>query len=499
MEELSLGQIGGSRVVPPSLPSATMSSPSVLHDIDARIHASDSELDFKRAQNALLPICRLPPEIVVAIITHMQHRSWSFDDLFVQYNHSWVRIMLVCRYFREIAVQTPVLWTVVNYCEGSKRWRNLCIERSQTAPLCVYSETALPPDQWEQVRIAHLVKYSGESEDAFRCPASLLQELKIRGLFTVSTALLHSVATSLRFLHLSGLETCPILDDTLSLPSLRHLKVSDTRFSYNLHEFVHLLQGMPMLDTLFVKNFYLLEDTWELVDANETIPISHPVTMPNLCLLQIVDQPAEAWALMRLIFAPLATLSVSLLCVGIEPRNQWTSQGRIVDRWMKLSRGRSPASSAKCLGGSIHLNPFELEDEPNFGIITFTYSQDTTSVLGQTSFCTINCNLVCPHPLLDLIETLHLSRAKLTQFASWEDLQLTSGAQYLTTVHTLVLEGLRGDEGEREGMASVKEWIGHRAGQIKHVRFIKCDKDSERLAMELQREGLVPDVVWCGT
>jgi hypothetical protein len=490
-----LGDIGESRVVPPSLPSATMSAPSVLHDIDARIYASDSGLDFKHGQNALLPICRLPPEIVVAIITYVQRRSWSFDDLFVRFNRSWVRIMLVCRYFRKLAIQTPVLWTVVSYNERSERWRNLCIERSQTAPLCVYSRTALPPDQWKKVRIAQLVLRSGETDNAFRYPAPLLQELKIGGSITVSTALLHSVAMSLRLLHLSSLKTCPILDDTLSLPSLRHLEVSLTRFSYSLHKFTHLLKCAPMLDTLFINRLYLLDELWQFVDADETILIPQPVTMPNLRLLQIENPPAEAWALMRLILAPLATLSVEILWLGIEPHHQWTSQGCIVDHWMKCSRGTLSVSNTECLSGIIHFHPFE--DEPNFGTITFTYSLDTTSVSGQTSLCTINCNVDGPHPLLDLIKTLRLDRAKLTQFASWKDLQLTSGAQYLPNVHTLVLEGLRGDEGEREGMASVKEWIGHRADQIKHVRFIKCYEDSKRLAMELQGEGLVPDIVWC--
>jgi hypothetical protein len=473
-----------------------MSAPSVLHDIDARIYASDSGLDFKHGQNALLPICRLPPEIVVAIITYVQRRSWSFDDLFVQFNYSWVRIMLVCRYFREVAVQTPVLWTVVNHYKGSKRWRNLCIERSQTAPLCVYSRTALPPDQWKRVWIAQLLLHDRAAEDAFRHPAPLLQELKMGGLFTVSTALLHSVATSLRFLHLSGLETCPILDDTLSLPSLRHLEVSYTHFSYSLHEFVHLLKGTPMLDTLAIDRLYLSEII-RIMDAGETIPISQPVTMSNLRVLRIKDSPAEAWALMRLIIAPLVTLSVELLEAGVNLRNQWSSQGRIVDYWVKFCRGTSPASNTECLSGGVRFHRFE--HWPKFGMITFTYSQDTTSVSCQTSLCTINCHINGPHPLLDLVGTLHLDRAKLTQFASWEDLQLKSGVQYLTAVHTLVLEGLRGNEKEREGIVSVKEWIGHRAGQIEHIRFIKCDKDSERLAMELQREGLVPDVVWCST
>jgi hypothetical protein len=474
-----------------------MLSPSVLDDTNAQMHASESELDFKRAQNALLLICRLPPEIVAAIITHMQRQSWSFYNLFIQFNHSWVRIMLVCRYFREVAVQTPVLWTVVNYYEGSQRWRNLCIERSQTAPLCVHSRTALPPDQWKRVWIAYLLLHDRAAEDAFRHPAPLLQKLKMGGLFMVSTALLHTVAASLHHLHLFSHQTSLIIDGTLSLPSLRYLRLSSFRLDYNLHQLVPLLQSAPMLDTLFFERLYLLDSLLQLVDADETIPISQPVTMSNLRLLHIENPPAEAWALMRLINAPLATLRVMILNVGVMPHNQWTSQGRIVDRWMKLSRGRLPASNAKCLSGSIHLNPFELEDEPNFGIISFTYSQDAPSVLGQTSFCTINCNLDGPHPLLNLIQTLCLSRAELTQFASWEDLQLTSGAQYLTTVHTLVLEGLRGDEGEREGMASIKEWIGHRVGQIEHVRFIECDEDSERLAMELQGEGLVPDVVWC--
>jgi hypothetical protein len=359
------------------LPSATMSSPSVLDDTNAQIHASDSELGFKRAQNALRPICRLPPEIVAAIITHVQHRSWSFDDLFVQFNHSWVRITLVCRYFREVVVQTPALWTVVNYWEGSERWRNLCIERSQTAPLCVYSRTPLPPDQWKKAQIAHLVLHGHGAENVFRYPAPLLQELKIGGPFIISTALLHSVATSLHHLHLFDTQTCLLIDGTLSLPSLRHLRLSSFGLDYRLHRLVPLLQSAPMLDTLFVERVYVL-NVLQFVDADVTIPISQPVTMPNIRLLYIENPPAEAWALMRLIKAPLATLRVKILNVGVRPHNQWTSQGRIVEHWQKFNRrGTSPASDTEYFAGSIRFHRFE--GRLNFGMITFTYSLDTIS------------------------------------------------------------------------------------------------------------------------
>jgi hypothetical protein len=202
------------------------------------------------------------------------------------------------------------------------------------------------------------------------------------------------------------------------------------------------------LDTLFVERFYLLDSILQLVDADETIPISQPVTMSNLRLLHIENPPAEAWALMRLIKAPLTTLRVKILNVGVRPHNQWTSQERIVEHWQKFNRrGTSPASDTEYFAGSIHFLRFE--DKLNFGMITFTYSPDTTSGSDKASFCIINWHMDGPHPLLNWVGTLRLDRAKLTQLASWEDLQLTSGAQYLPNIHTLVLEGLREDEEER--------------------------------------------------
>lgn len=66
--------------------------------------------------NALAPSCQLPEELLIKILKAVQPTSRTSLVVGMQ----WIQATQVCRHWREIALQTPELWSnVVPSCEDT--------------------------------------------------------------------------------------------------------------------------------------------------------------------------------------------------------------------------------------------------------------------------------------------------------------------------------------------------------------------------------------------
>ena len=101
-----------------------------------------SELRFR--ENTTNPIARLPPEILgyiflwhVAIEQKFSWR-WGGEDYY-----RWMRVTHVCHHWREVALNTPRLWTniFVVFTIGLEDRINSFLARSGQAPLRLHIET----------------------------------------------------------------------------------------------------------------------------------------------------------------------------------------------------------------------------------------------------------------------------------------------------------------------------------------------------------------------
>jgi hypothetical protein len=473
--------------------------PSEFDEIDARIRALESEIrELKRRRNSITPIFRLPSEILVTIIQHVQNESKAYEDVFSKFDHSWVRIMLVCQHLRTVAVQTPTLWTVIDHNSRSAEWRDVCHQRSATAPLHIQTSYKKHVVQWERAVVAHVGRLP--KVDVSQITAPLLRVLRLSApnendSFCVTSILLNTTFKSLVYLHLKGLGVSLQTDETVSLPCLRYLKLESTRIDYNLDQLAHLLRHAQSLEHIIMSRLCLAEGS-QAVAADEVIPISSAVTLPRLRGLYIDDAPAEVWALLRLMSLPQSTLCISVMRVAMTLQTQWTIQTDIVDHFLNFYHQmlRTPEPPTSTVRYS-----FEPGNESSLGTITFGDSDEArqeilSSTFGSfsTSFCTIRIEPDGPHPALDRVSTLHI-HCKIGQL-SFVDLDRRHGVCFLEAIHTVVLEGLQANQ--TGTAASIQNWIKSRGGRIKCVKLIECHEGTERFAEELRLGGLVPVVAW---
>ncbi|KAH9938729.1 uncharacterized protein B0H18DRAFT_968470 [Fomitopsis serialis] len=80
-------------------------------------------------RNELAPVLRLPVELLSEIFV-LNVATHSPEDL------RWTQVAYVCQYWRSVALQTPRLWTCINF--KTEPWVALQLERSKTMPLVAH-------------------------------------------------------------------------------------------------------------------------------------------------------------------------------------------------------------------------------------------------------------------------------------------------------------------------------------------------------------------------
>lgn len=195
---------------------------------EARAHIDEEIRKPCNLRNNFSPISLLAPEILSTIfircaLDHHIHHSiirlpWNLNKPFRDVP-DWINVSYTCRYWRDVALNCPALWTY--HFVVSLRWTGELLARSKQAPLKVclridYGE----PDSWWLGPFSELVKHADRFEDLNLC---------LRKWNTTRV--------------LSMLSECS------SGPYLRNLKISFASYS-DLQEFLPFQGDTPTLCTL---------------------------------------------------------------------------------------------------------------------------------------------------------------------------------------------------------------------------------------------------------
>ncbi|KAJ3555151.1 hypothetical protein NM688_g2732 [Phlebia brevispora] len=115
--------------------------PKPYDDIDRElIRLSEASRRLRRERNALTPTCRLPPEVLAMIfvwVVDVQPLGEPHDFTVPRIKH-WYPLLHVCRRWRDVALECPVLWNrvdVTNPC-----WTTEMLRLSKKAPLTLKAE-----------------------------------------------------------------------------------------------------------------------------------------------------------------------------------------------------------------------------------------------------------------------------------------------------------------------------------------------------------------------
>jgi hypothetical protein len=99
---------------------------------------------LKAHRNALAPISRLPPELLSQIFMYVCGREdwWSYDGQprFYRGSMAWIKVAGICRHWRTVALQCPMLW--VDLCLSDYHLTRKMLRRSQNLPVTVIGDLA---------------------------------------------------------------------------------------------------------------------------------------------------------------------------------------------------------------------------------------------------------------------------------------------------------------------------------------------------------------------
>jgi hypothetical protein len=472
-----------------------MLASATLEDFDARIHVLERELAaLKTKRNSLLPIHRLPPEIVADVFKLAQHGCRSVDETapWENYDSSWCDIMLVCRRFREVAVHTPALWIMVDYRTHPPDWRALCMHRSSHLPLCVRnptrgSLTILPRAQTLEIRNRMV------ADEILDVPMPALHALRIA---------LNKSANEEEYLYLNkmshyspalayiGLTNVP-LDALPPLHSLRRLELISVVVGEGLDGLFELLSQVASVEVLCLRS----------VDFNGVEPLrdlekTH-VSLPCLRSLLVDDAPKSVESYLRVLPLPTLALVISACCVFDESDSTQNALTCILNTWFRFARS-TPDSSSLVHGTLkyselINTVDFKLGD----GQMVDNIRQFGTQ--SSPSFCEIAFSAATRigDPVTPYIHTLHLVMSPpFDIYARVSNLNIVCYPHVLPNLQCIVLEGFVSEPAHPKAMTAVCGYFSRFGSSVQRVRFVNCLPGMKSFVNELEEEHLVATVDW---
>jgi hypothetical protein len=450
-------------------------------------------------RNALQPICQLPPEILVIIFYHAQHenKAQGVRVFFASYTPKWVRVMLVCRYFRDVAVHAPMLWSVY-HAKSPKAYRNLCLQRSADSILRVYGGEGTIPEIASHAHRVHTASLSyGNLNLALNIPTPQLQELEVMALamdeFMLSSSSFGGTGARLTYLHLmgSGVVLC---EQPPRLPELRQLELINFGTSLTLKPMAALLASTPSLEVLSIAHLW-----FDLPRPRSAWPVTIPerATLPHLKTLQVVQSALEAATLLRLIPIPGVALSISLQSSDShDPSDLGTHHNEVYEACAAFAR-------------SVHQPEVLQQGVQKFGNVLPPDAIGNEFVIGgpynlndlepgpeqPKLHLSFYCDATRSHPLTDRIETLHLL-SFFRGYPSIHDFDSEVGTTYVPNLSTVVVD-IRRPLAE---LPSLQDWVVGRGGRIEKMVFARdfLDVEIEAFMTDLRERGLasLPEVAW---
>jgi hypothetical protein len=471
---------------------------SHIHDVDELIH-------LKRRRNALVPICRLPSELLLDIFRFLQGLDnssfYSVSDgsafSFMPVDNRWSRIMRVCYYFHRLACDTPALWSVLDFtaprCSDARAWRALCVERSAGAPLCLRVRdedgVALLNGAWKAALEDDVVAASALNERAPRLRVLSVQTLQP---FRLTSAFLGGDATRLTHLRAIKVDARVMLTEAPRLACLRRLELCAVQTPPDLRFLVALLAHTPMLQWLRLSSFFF-HSSQTRVHPSRIIPVPERVALPHLKVLSIEDTTAEASALVRLLPIPSASFQIIMLQTGPDHDGTEDEDDRVFDlnenhsivygRYAEFTRTQALPGGDLCEGR------LEVDSDDPVQLITFGQNRHTQGT--QVSFCEIECIIYAPHPILTHVRTMHIVNDLPTQ----EEFEDVWTPRVLPALDTIIFKVHPFDQ-DAAWLPMIKEWLVQHEGRIVRIEFVSCVRWLEPLVHALQQEKVAFEVVW---
>ncbi|KDQ61415.1 hypothetical protein JAAARDRAFT_203934 [Jaapia argillacea MUCL 33604] len=270
-------------------------SDTALATIDSDIAShfeSIRQLCTKR--NSLVPVSRLPPEVLANIFQHATQSDLSLGFALGSPAVWWIAITYVCRCWREVALATPSLWCSLPF--HRPKWVPEMIARSKIAPLQVEvaseSSRVLPQirmalEHMPRIRVLGLeLRASDFRTLPLTSPAPLLHTLKLFNWITedplpIPENAFDLVTPSLRQLELTG--CAPSWDSPMfsGLTCLRlHTSFDLVSARPSFTRLPEILGSNPLLESLSLINCLPPVST-------DSRPSSPPILLPMLTKLHL--------------------------------------------------------------------------------------------------------------------------------------------------------------------------------------------------------------------
>ncbi|KAJ3556784.1 hypothetical protein NM688_g1830 [Phlebia brevispora] len=318
------------------LPASSEQRRRRREQIRARMDQIEQELQQLQAEYAALaPLTLVPPEVISSIFEEYVAECWRpiLSDPYIRTHcrpYEWLKLLSVCRHWREIALRTPRIWTFITTQDIKKV--NLMLSRSGKCPLTIVNR---PPSiaTLEPVYRAVIPELSRVRKAEFEITSSV-QSLFSSG--EQSPALQHLILQDLAIVMHTGMNTLGALSSA-DMPLLKSLKIQSgspslvtslvrptlttliVKFSpaVNAALVVELLQGLPFLQDLQLSNIASFG-----MSEFPVIPLPHlhklelsgnPPSLGMAALLRCLDFPQDTEIRYSSIDSPLGLEEIGLV------------------------------------------------------------------------------------------------------------------------------------------------------------------------------------------
>jgi hypothetical protein len=467
--------------------------------------------DTKTRRNALTSrIAQLPSETIARIFHFLQSAQGHMERVstpWIDFNWEWTRCMLVCRRFRDVAIDSPRLWSFI--CHEGKpptEWIILCVTRAKTCPLTlggsgydrhrVYKNTVVaeriknvqrlyrripPRHEYRNLDLTWL-EQDMPLVQVVHCAPSEYQRYGPRDVHHFSPHFLGGSSSTLKALTLHDVAFSKI-NEAPSLPALTYLDIHFSAFERIQHftQLVAVLRNTPALEILAItcRN----PQSEEFYDR---------VPLPQLQTLKISGHLNALISLVGFLPHPSCRLSITKGHGGEEDGIAQVIREFITEFWanatgsasLELPDGCWREKGSLSFGSPFSLEPTEptepTEDEPGPRLYFETTARHPNG----------------PGMPLESVTTLVYDENK-----TGADQSLSALASSLQ--HVMVERSILGTQLQEH----LIDWLRNRVRMrrpLKSAKFIDCgegqsDEDAESMAgfaKRLRSEGLADAVSW---
>ena len=281
--------------------------------------------------NSYEPAGRLPNEILIEIFTQYASLKVFFTGPYSLPQRGWMKLMLVCKHWYQVACGTPMLWRTINVGK-SAAWLNLCLARSAAALLNITFGNSVYTTNYEVLPVyshihilvphMHRVRRLHFHHSPQTCPDSLLLHLRngATALEKLSFALsagwdsrkpsvdLHLFSQNFPRLRSIALVKAVTPKDSLLYINLHALDLHKCECALSFNEFVKCVLSAVNLERLSLTSF-LRQFPLESMSASATGPARS--SLPGLKILNLHQDPIGHISRF-LSYAPLPETSLSL-------------------------------------------------------------------------------------------------------------------------------------------------------------------------------------------